>query len=191
MILKNKICWAKNALFQKSSLDVFYILPLIWGVTGLHYTNRGKKEIGVFIFLALVVYFIKKDYRFFYEKIRTTPLLWILSMSLVYYIYLYVFLDNNKGNLRSLIFSFVLILILPKSIFNKRNIYFLVFLGSSFVIYYAVWNTYYLGLGRYWPMNVIPFSTYSAIICSTALILLFYEKNKWLKLLLMLSVLAC
>ena len=159
-------------------VNLIIIMPLFWVFSGLFYSSSGKKQIGVLIFISILVSIVKYDYKYFLSNFKNNKILWLLLASIIYALGCYFTIGYSSGSLRALIFSFLFLIILPKSLCTKKLLYILMLIGSIFSLSYAVWYSFVLGQGRNWPLNVIPFTTFAAIIGVFSIILIYFEHSK-------------
>jgi O-antigen ligase len=123
------------------------------------------------------------------NNFKENKVLWFLSAIVIYSMFIFLIFDHRVSQLRSWSFSLLFLMFLPKKLLTKKLFYGLVFLGSCFVISYAIWFSFVQGLGRSWPVNVIPFSTFSAVLSIFSFILFFFEDKKSFKFILLVSFL--
>ncbi|EPJ43282.1 MAG: hypothetical protein OFPII_42810 [Osedax symbiont Rs1] len=170
-------------------VKIFTLLPLFWAFSGLFYSSSGKKQIGILMLLSIVLMIYTYGVTQAIANIKENKVLWILLFSLLYSFCIFTLYDYNFGQFRSLFFSMLFLIFVPKQILTKKLLYAVILFGAFFVISYALWFTFVQGMGRSWPVNVIPFSTFSSIIAIFSFILFFYEEKKLFKCILLISFL--
>lgn len=168
-------------------INLFILLPLFWAFSGLFYSSNGKKQVGIFMLISILLILYKYGKSTLANNIRENKVLILLFLSLLYSLFLFVTYDFGSSRFRALSFSFLFLIFLPKEILTKKYFYYLLLFGALFVISYATWFTVILERGRDWNFNVIPFSTFTAVICIFSVFLLFYENRNKYKIILILS----
>ncbi len=155
-------------------------LPCAWVFSGLFSSSSGRKQIGVMILISVIL----SIYRFgkgkdTFNVILKNKIIWFFLAIFFYGVGSYFTIGYSNSVLVSMFFMLTLVLFLPKSLCTKNNMMGLVLLGSLFVFISAVYYSIVLGQGRSgWGINVIPFTTFSAVLAVFSLVFMCVEKTK-------------
>ena len=167
-------------------VNTLIYLPALWVFTGLFLYGRGSKHITILVVLALIT--IAFQYSFLelkkqlFERKFTWLLLFFSCLALYYKTQGYY----SSGALRVLICITIYCIIIPPSYLTKVRESLLQLsiaagLSSLSFIYY---NSVVLHLSRgAWPINAIPYTTFSAAATVSAFYFLLFSDKKNIKIL--------
>lgn len=178
-----------KAKLKEYALNFIILMPFYWAFTGLFFESSGKKKIGAFMLISIIVIVIRYGKSTLKTNIINHKVLWMLVLASSYSLFLFVTEDFQSSRIRALAFCLIFLAFFPQQLLTKRLLYSLLIVGAVFVFSYGIWFSLIEGRGRGWPLNVIPFSTYAAMIAAFSLLLIFYETQIKYKVLLALNVL--
>jgi O-antigen ligase len=170
-------------------LNFIILLPFFWAFTGLFFISSGKKRMGVFMLVSIIAVIIRYGKSTLTTNFINHKILWMLLIATCYSLFLYFGYGFESSRIRALAFCLIFLIFLPQELLSKRLLYILLIVGGVFVFSYALWFSIIEGRGRGWPLNVIPFTTYAAVIAVFSFLLIFYETKRKYKALLSLSLL--
>ena len=168
------------SLKRFDSVCFFVFFPCIWVFSGLFSSSSGRKQIGVMILVSIIL----SCYRFgsgkkIISNFVENKILWLLFATFIYGVSSYFTIGYSNSNLVSMFFILTFMLFLPKAICTKNNLMWLIVIGSVFVFISAVYFSVILGEGRRgWGINVIPFTTFSAVLAAFSIVLIFFETDR-------------
>ena len=164
-------------MFKKYLINGLILLPFIWLSTGMLILRNGDKTMVAMVIISLITTLIVYGLTTLKRNLSTNKLLWLLLIICGYFLFSYYYHGLSSREIRSFISATLLVAIFPSSLLTRKIIIILTFISAGISLCYAYYNTFYLGLGRYWPINAIPYGTLIAGISAIALSLCLTSTN--------------
>lgn len=154
-----------NATNRKSSFNILYYLPLLWIVTGMFWFSNGDKTLVVFVVMAFFSTLIRWP-RLFIDNLQRCGWSKLIIISILFALGSYLTHGFGSREMRALFISGILLLSLPSGLINRSFLRNLLLLAAVNCFLISLYFTHILPTSRdMWPVNAIPFGTYSALIC--------------------------
>lgn len=168
----------------------FILLPFIWLSTGMLILKNGDKTMVAMIIISIIATVCRYGLTSIKQNL-SNKMLWLVIAIAAYTLFSYAYHGLSSRELRAIIGSLLFLLFLPTQLITQNRLIGLVVLGSIVSSLYAWYYGIYLGLGREWPINPIPYSTLIASFAIMSLGLMLANTNKLVKLLTLLAFLCC
>ncbi|MEZ9914887.1 O-antigen ligase family protein [Vibrio breoganii] len=167
----------RNSLNEKL-VSLVIAFPFFWSFSGLFIYNDAKKEFTLFSGIALVVFLL------FSNKIQLKKLLLenkffiVIFINAIFAIFAYSYYGYSSNRFRALITLLFIVAIIPKEIYERIELKWLMLFLSSFFVIYAI-KLYAQGnlFNRSWDINPIHYATVCAVVLSISFYKLLTEKK--------------
>ena len=164
-------------MFKKYLINGLILLPFIWLSTGMLILRNGDKTMVAMVIISLITTLIVYGLTTLKRNLSTNKLLWLLLIICGYFLFSYYYHGLSSREIRAFITATLLVAIFPSSLITKKTIIILTFISAGISLCYAYYHAFYLGLGRNWPINAIPYGTLIAGISAIALSLCLTSTN--------------
>lgn len=145
-------------LMKDRVFSFFILLPFIWLSTGMLILKNGDKTMVAMIIISIIATVCRYGLTSIKQNL-SNKMLWLVIAIAAYTLFSYAYHGLSSRELRAIIGSLLFLLFLPTQLITQNRLIGLVVLGSIVSSLYAWYYGIYLGLGRSWPMNPIPYST--------------------------------
>lgn len=156
-------------MFKKHLINGLILLPFIWLSTGMLILRNGDKTMVAMVIISLIITFAVYGLTTLKHNLATNKLLWLLFIICSYFLFSYFYHGLSSREIRAFIAATLLVAVFPLSLLTKKTIIILTLTGAVISTSYAYYYTFYVGLGRNWPLNPIPYGTIMASISVIAL----------------------
>ena len=173
----------KMTKMTKDNITNFILCtPAFWCFTGLFLYYDANKELALLVILTLFTALYALGYSRIKQQLLERKFTWLLIAMSLFALLSKVLNGYSSSELRIILSLTIYTIIIPKeSLFIlKKDFPKLVMIGCFVSFIYSIHQTYYLGLGRSWSINPIPYTTFSACVAATSLYISFFQ-NTWLK----------
>lgn len=173
----------KMTKMTKNNVTNFiFCIPAIWCFTGLFSYYDANKELAILVISNLFIAFYALGYSKIKQQLFERKFTWVLIAMSIFALLSKVLNGYSSSELRIILSLTVYIIIIPKEslILLKKHFPKLVIIGCLISFIYSIYQTYYLELGRWWSINPIPYTTFSACVAALSLYLSFFQHH-WLK----------
>ena len=164
-------------MFKKYLINGLILLPFIWLSTGMLILRNGDKTMVAMVIISLITTLVVYGLTTLKRNLSTNKLLWLLLIICGYFLFSYYYHGLSSREIRAFITATLLVAIFPSSLITKKTIIILTFISAGISLCYAYYHAFYLGLGRNWPINAIPYGTLIAGISAIALSLCLTSTN--------------
>lgn len=164
-------------MFKKHLINGLILLPFIWLSTGMLILRNGDKTMVAMVIISLITTFAIYGLTTLKHNLATNKLLWLLFIICSYFLFSYFYHGLSSREIRAFIAATLLVAVFPSSLLTKKTIIILTLIGAGISTSYAYYYTFYVGLGRNWPLNPIPYGTIMASISVIALSLCLTSTN--------------
>ncbi|MCD9502680.1 O-antigen ligase family protein [Photobacterium phosphoreum] len=164
-------------MFKKYLINGLILLPFIWLSTGMLILRNGDKTMVAMIIISVITTLLVYGLTTLKNNISTNKLLWLLFIICGYFLFSYYYHGLSSREIRSFIAATLLVAIFPSSLLTKKIIIWFTVISAIISLCYSYYYTFYLGLGRHWPLNPIPYGTIMASISIIALSLSLTSAN--------------
>ena len=164
-------------MFKKYLINGLILLPFIWLSTGMLILRNGDKTMVAMVIISLITTLVVYGLTTLKRNLSTNKLLWLLLIICGYFLFSYYYHGLSSREIRAFITETLLLAIFPSSLITKKTIIILTFISAGISLCYAYYHAFYLGLGRNWPINAIPYGTLIAGISAIALSLCLTSTN--------------
>lgn len=176
--MKDKIC------------SFFILLPFIWLSTGMLILKNGDKTMVAMVVISIIATLCSYGTSSIKQNL-SNKMLWLVIVIAGYTIFSYAYHGLSSRELRAILASLLFLLFLPSQLITQNRLVIFVVLGSIISSIYAWYYSVYLGLGRSWPINPIPYSTLIASFAIMSLGLVISHDKKRVKALTLFAFLCC
>ncbi|MGF1874227.1 O-antigen ligase family protein [Photobacterium frigidiphilum] len=139
-------------------LNLLIALPIFWFFTGYLFISGGDKITVSLFVVSILSILIKYKLQTLKININETYIK-IILISAIYGSILYLTIGYGSSEVRTLIASTVFFLFYPKDFLNRKNLSYLLLIGSIISFAFIYYNKFYLGLNRgAYIINPIPYA---------------------------------
>ncbi len=159
MILKQSI---------NEKLSFLYILPLVWGMTGMLLYRDGHKLMVLFAIITMLVSLSQYGFKLALDNIKTHRILQLLLVTLGFYIAVDAYQGYGSSVIRAFSVLVVILAFTPSHVWRNQQAHLpsWVFIGALTCFAFTFYQAHVLQLGRWWEINPIPYTT---VACAFAL----------------------
>lgn len=176
---------------KEKFLDSFYYLPLFWIATGMFWFSGGDKTLVAFVLVSAIVSLLRNGLRTIIDNWNNGYWLKIVFTYATYAVVSYYYYDFGSRELRASLVALVYLATLPRASLSFQRFKWIVLLASINCLAISTYYQFIVPTERIlWPVNAIPFATFSALVALVALGCTRREKNTIWKVVLFVSFCA-
>ncbi|MCD9499454.1 O-antigen ligase family protein [Photobacterium carnosum] len=149
-------------MFKKYLINGLILLPFIWLSTGLLILRNGDKTMVAMVIISLITTLLVYGLTTLKTNISTNKLLWLLCVICGYFLFSYYYHGLSSREIRAFIAATLFLAVFPSSLLTRKMVIIFTITSAGISFCYAFYFTFYLGLGRSWPLNPIPYGTMQA-----------------------------
>ncbi|WP_297475177.1 O-antigen ligase family protein [uncultured Photobacterium sp.] len=156
-------------MFKKHLVNGLILLPFIWLSTGMLILRNGDKTMVAMIIISLITTIVVYGLTTLKRNLSTNKMLWLQLIICSYFLFSYYYHGLSSREIRTFIAASLFLAAFPSSLLTRKIVIIFTIISAGVSFCYAFYFTFYLGLGRSWPLNPIPYGTMLAAISLIAL----------------------
>ncbi|MEZ8288891.1 O-antigen ligase family protein [Vibrio sp. 10N.222.49.A3] len=157
---------SSSFLKAESISRALLLIPYLWLAIGIIWMPQGSKPLVALVLVAAIAQLAVKGFSQVKENLKTNMWLWGVWLALMFTIVSYITYGASSQELRGLLLTLVLLIVLPQSyIVNIRWVQYLLFSAALACWALSCWYSMIEPTPRgHWPVNPIPLAMHQGLV---------------------------